>query len=135
MAYKFLSEEWVAEARKIGDEYRGQIPQTSSNTMRMNLVIKDVPFGEGLVNAHMDNSEGDARMDMGHLDNPDVTITTDYETAKSVFIDSNPQAGMQAFMAGKVQIQGDMSKLMMGMQAPPDPKAQEMQAKIREITE
>ena len=26
----------------------------------------------------------------------------------------NQQAGMQAFMAGKVKVQGDMTKLMMG---------------------
>jgi len=83
----------------------------------------------------MDTSEGEPRMDQGHVENPDVTITTDYETAKSVFIDGNPQAGMQAFMAGKVQIQGDMTKLMVMQQAPPDEAAQELQEKIREITE
>jgi len=30
-----------------------------------------------------------------------------------VFVANNPAAGMQAFMAGKVRIQGDMTKLMM----------------------
>jgi len=35
------------------------------------------------------------------------------ETARAVFVDANPQAGMQAFMSGKVRVQGDMTKLMM----------------------
>jgi putative sterol carrier protein len=30
-----------------------------------------------------------------------------------VFVANNPAAGMQAFMAGKVRVQGDMTKLMM----------------------
>jgi putative sterol carrier protein len=44
---------------------------------------------------------------------------------------------MQAFMAGKVRVEGDMAKLM-ALQAAPaasDPNAAEMAAKLREITE
>ena len=33
----------------------------------------------------------------------------------------NPQAGMQAFMAGKIKVQGDMTKLMAMQQGAPDP--------------
>ena len=131
---KFLSQEWMDEARKIRQQYEGKIPNRG-HVIKMNMIVKEVPFGEGTVEAHMDTSEGEPRMDQGHVENPDVTITTDYETAKSVFIDGNPQAGMQAFMAGKVQIQGDMTKLMVMQQAPPDEAAQELQEKIREITE
>ncbi len=43
---------------------------------------------------------------------------------------------MQAFMAGKVRVEGDMAKLM-ALQAPPaaaDPNAAEMAAKLRDIT-
>ena len=41
-----------------------------------------------------------------------ITITTDYDTAKQIFVSGDPQAGMQAMMSGKLKIQGDMSKLM-----------------------
>ena len=40
-------------------------------------------------------------------------MSTDIDTAREVFVSGNQQAGMQAFMAGKVRVQGDMTKLMM----------------------
>jgi hypothetical protein len=38
-------------------------------------------------------------------------------------------------MQGKVKVQGDMSKLMLLQQQPADPAQDEIQAKVKEITE
>jgi putative sterol carrier protein len=65
---------------------------------------------------HMGAKDGKAEMGIGLVDDADVTLTTDYSTAKDVFVSGNQQAGMQAFMAGKVKVQGDMTKLMMSGQ-------------------
>ena len=51
-------------------------------------------------------------MELGALDTPDLTITTDWETARKIFVDQDQAAGMQAFMAGKIKVQGDMMKMM-----------------------
>lgn len=134
MPYKFLSDEWIAEAQKIREEFAGQTA-APAHVVRMNQVITDVPFGEGTINAHVDSSEGEMKMDLGHLDNPDLTVTLDYDTAKAILVDQNPQAGMQAFMAGKIKVQGDMTKLMAMQSAPPDPNAQAVADRIKEITE
>ena len=131
--YPFLSDEWVAEARKLREASPGA--SQTPHKVRMNQIITDVPFGEGTVNAHMDSSDGTMEMELGHLDNPDLTVTLDYATAKAIIVDANPQAGMQAFMAGKIKVQGDMTKLMAMQSAPPTPEAQEMAKKIQEITE
>ena len=131
--YPFLSEEWMAEAKKIRDEYAGQ-GAPMAQTMKMNQIITEVPFGDGTINAHMDSSSGEMEMDLGHMEGAEVTITIDYATAKAIFVDGNPQAGMQAFMAGKIKVQGDMTKLMAMGQAAPDPTAAEVAAKIKEIT-
>ena len=72
-------------------------------------------------------------MDIGHIDDAEVTITIDYATAKAIFVDGNPQAGMQAFMAGKIKVQGDMTKLMAMGQARRS-HAAEVAAKIKDIT-
>ena len=134
MPYKFLSDEWMDEARKIREEFAGK-GNPPAHAVRMNQVITDVPFGDGTINAHMDTSGGEMEMEMGHLDNPDLTVTLDYETAKAILVDQNPQAGMQAFMAGKIKVQGDMTKLMAMQQGTPDPVQAEVAAKIQEITE
>jgi hypothetical protein len=129
---KFLSPEWLDEARNIREEYRDKVPPIAQ-AARINQVITDVPFGDGTVHSHMDTTSGQLVMEEGHLDDADATVTTDYETARATVLD--PQSAMQAFMAGKVRIQGDMTKLMALMQASPDPVSVEVQQRIRAITE
>ncbi len=121
--YPFLSEEWIAEARKIRAELApppidSATPPTS---VRMNQVITDVPFGTGTLDAHLDTSSGTLEMETGHLDHADVTVTLDYLTAKAIFVDGTLDAGMKAFMEGRVRVQGDMAKLIAALQqlAPP----------------
>ena len=132
--HPFLSQEWMDEARKVREEYKGRTPPIA-HQVRMNQVITEVPFGEGTLQSHMDTTSGELVMEEGHLDEVDLTVTLDYATAKAIFVEGNPQAGMQAFMAGKVKVQGDMSKLMAMQQTTPDPVAAEIQKRIQEITE
>jgi putative sterol carrier protein len=42
---------------------------------------------------------------------------------------------MQAFIAGKIRVEGDMSKLMTIQAAPSDERAAEMAERLRAITE
>ena len=132
--YPFLSDEWLVQAKKIREEYRGK-GQTVPHVVRMNQVITNVPFGEGTIQAHMDTSSGELELDTGHLENPDLTVTLDYDTAKAILVEGNPQAGMQAFMAGRVKVEGDMTKLMVMQSVAPDPTAAEAAARIKDITE
>jgi putative sterol carrier protein len=129
VSYQFLSEEWIEAARKLRAE--APAPATKPQPVKMNLTITDVPFGDSSVDAHMDTTSGELELDTGHLDGADVTATLDYETAKAMMVDANPQAAMQAFMAGKIKLQGDMTKAMALQSGPVDA---ELTAKIQEIT-
>lgn len=131
--YAFLSDEWTTEARKIQEEFADQgLPAAAS--MKMNLVITEVPFGDGDIDAHLDSSSGKMKLDLGHLSDPEVKVTLDYPTAKAILVDGNPQVGMQAFMAGKIKVEGDMSKLLAFQQAPTDPVAAQVSERMKEIT-
>jgi hypothetical protein len=127
---QFLTDEWIAEARRIHDEHDVEGPTPPA--VKINLVVTEVPFGDGVVNAHMDSSSGEVEIELGHLDDAETTLTTDYETARSTFVDNDPQAGMQAFMQGKVKVQGDMTKLMVMAQGGGDP---DLNRKIQAITD
>jgi putative sterol carrier protein len=131
--YEFLTPEWIEAAKKLRDEAEAPA-NPPAHTIRMNQVITDAPFTSDEIQIHMDTSDGELKMDQGHLENPDLTVTVDWETAKAIFVDQNPQAGMQAFMAGKVKVQGDMTKLMAMQQQTPDPNAQALADKIKEMT-
>ncbi len=133
---KFLSSEWLDQAKAIRAEYEGKAG-VPPHQMRMNLVISDVPadVSDANIDAHLDTSSGDIEMELGHLETADLTVTLEYETAKAILVEGNPQAGMQAFMAGKIKVQGDMTKLMAMQAGSPDPIAAEIAAKIQGITD
>ena len=132
--YPFLSDEWMDAAKAVREEYKGK-GEPVAHVVKMNQIITDVPFGSGTLDAHMDTSSGEMEMDTGHIDGADVTVTLDYGTAKAIFVDGNPQAGMQAFMSGKIKVAGDMTKLMAMQSGTADPVAAELAAKIADITE
>ncbi|HEY1989370.1 MAG TPA: SCP2 sterol-binding domain-containing protein [Acidimicrobiales bacterium] len=132
--YPFLSDDWLSEARAIRAEFDGKgapIP----HAVRMNLVITEVPFGDGTVNAHMDTTSGQLELDMDHIDPADLKVTLDYDIAKSILIEGNQQAGMQAFMSGKVKVEGDIAKLMAMQTGGADPTTEMVAARIKAITE
>lgn len=133
---QFLSEEWLEQAKAIRAEYEGQ-GGSAPHEMKMNLVITDVPIevSDVPIDAHMDTTEGDVKMDLGHTDEPHLTVTLEYATAKAILVEGNPQAGMQAFMAGKIKVDGDITKLMAISAGPIDPSAVEVAEKIQSITE
>ncbi len=111
MQHPFLSEEWISAAREIRTRYADQAPATTA-AVRVNLNISEVPFGEGTVAAHLDTTSGRLQMELEHLDEADATVTTDYATAKNLVVYQDQGALMQAFMGGRVKIQGDGTKLM-----------------------
>ncbi len=80
-------------------------------------------------------ADGHADWGAGHRDDADLTLTTDYATAKDIFMSGNPQAGMQAFMEGKVKVQGDLTKLMAAQAAGVGPGAPGLADALSAITE
>jgi hypothetical protein len=132
--YQFLSDDWLTEARAIRAEYDGKAA-TIDQSIRMNLVIGEVPFGPGTVEAHVDTSSGELVLDTGHIEPVDLVVSLDYDVAKAILVEGNPQAGMQAFMAGKIRVEGDIAKLLALQSMTPDPSAVEIASRIMAMTE
>lgn len=132
--HPFLSDQWIEEVRKLRDEYRGRA-QPAGGAVRMNQIVTDVPFGEGVVQSHLDTTAGEVEIELGHLEAPDVTLTLDYASAREIFVNQDREAAMQAFMAGKIKVQGDMTMLLTMLQAPVEPMAVEMAERIKDLTE
>ena len=80
---------------------------------------------------YVDTSSGEMELELGKLDDPDVTITTDYDTARKILVDQDAQAGMQAFMSGRVKVQGDIMKLMQMQAMEPDATAKNVADEIK----
>lgn len=133
--YAFLSEEWMEAAREIRARYEDQLPEITVS-VRVNQVITDVPFGEGMILAYIDTSAGSMVFELGELDEPDAVIMTDYHTARAMLVERDPAVLMQSMMQGRVQLQGDMMKLLAAMQAQAAPTelAEQVAVEIAAIT-
>ena len=128
--HEFLSDEWFTAVTELMDAHGAETP--AHQNMVMNLVVTDTPWGEREM--HMGARDGKGEMGQGLMDGADVTLTTDFGTAKEVFISGNQQAGMQAFMSGKVKVQGDMTKLMMAQQGGGPGGNEALTSAIQEMT-
>jgi putative sterol carrier protein len=137
MSHQFLSQHWMDAAREIREKYADQASKVTTS-IKMNQVITDVPegvSGESTIKVYMDTSSGDVVMDLGELEVSDLTVTTDYDTARKLFVEQDQAAGMQAFMAGKIKVQGDMMKMMaMQTSMPQDDVAKTIAQEIKDIT-
>lgn len=135
MSYPFLSQEWMDAARAIRERYADEVPEVDAD-LRINVGVTEVPFEDEIVNAYLDTTSGAVVMELGSLDEPDVTVTTDYPTAQALFVDQDPAVAMQAFMNGKVKVQGDMMKLMaMQTSLPSNESSEKIAQEIKDITE
>jgi putative sterol carrier protein len=131
-AYPFLSDEWLAEVRRIVDAQDMEVP--SGTNLTMNLLVTDTPFAEDRrLNIAMQG--GNADWSAGHVDRADLTLTTDYVTAREVLMSGDAQAALQAFMEGKVKIQGDLTKLMAAQASGAAPGGIALAGAIADITE
>lgn len=134
MSHQFLSESWIEAARDIRHRYSGDVPVIDV-VVRINVITTKVPFGDGSISAYIDTSNGSLEMELGSLEDSDLTVTTDYETARKLFVEQDPTASMQAFMAGRIKVEGDITLLMvMQTSLPQTDKTDAVAAEIKAIT-
>jgi putative sterol carrier protein len=108
MAVKFLTEEWaqaVTEALNSSEEFK----QAAANQqVKLQQIVSDAPEGGGKY--YFSLEDGKAHIDLGEVADPEATLSQDYETAVAISRrELNPQ---NAFMQGRLKIQGNMMKLM-----------------------
>ena len=109
MAVKFLSQEWadaVTEALNSSDEFK---QAAADQQVKLQQIVTDSPDG-GVGKYYFSLEDGKAQVAIGEIAEPEATMTQDYETAVAISRrEVNPQ---NAFMQGKLKIQGNMMKLM-----------------------
>src|SRR5438067_12252365 len=127
MPNPFLSDPWLDDVEKLGAEAP---PVTGAAAdLVLNVVVPDYPNGEVELNMQA------GKFGRGLVDGAPTKVTIPYEVAKAMFVDGNPQAAMQAFMAGQIKVEGDMTKLMaMQSAGGPSPEQAAFQQKLKDIT-
>jgi len=126
---KFLSDEWFAKVEEMrsaaGDL---EVPEALANTVINVNVDRE---GSDAIQVHLK----DGNFERGHNDAAEVTLGVNETLARKIFLENDQAAGMQAFMAGEIKIEGDMTKLMALQTATPSDKQKTLLKQIVEITE
>jgi putative sterol carrier protein len=107
LAVKFLSDEWAGAVQNALQSNEAIKQSSGSLSARVQQVVT-TPEGEKRYWFKIE--DGDVGLGTGDIENPDATITQDYETAEAM--SKNELTGTAAYMSGKLRVSGDLMKLM-----------------------
>ena len=125
MPNPFLSDAWLDEV----DALEAPPVTGPAADLVLNVVVTGTPDGDRELNM------GGGKFNRGLVDGAPTKVTIPFDVAKAMFVDGNPQAAMQAFMAGQIKVEGDMTKLMaMQSAGGPSPEQAAFQEKLKSIT-
>lgn len=128
MSLEFLSDEWFDKVEELKQAAGDMDVPAALESLVLNVVVTDTQWGERELALVAGNIE------KGHRAEASTKLTLPQDLAKRLFIENDQSAGMQGFMSGKIQVEGDMSKLMTMQTAQPSDKQQEVQRQILEVT-
>lgn len=128
MANKFLSEAWFSKLAEL----KGAAGDIEVPPMMADLVINITAQEDGAEN-QLCFKQG--MLEQGHDDSSTVGITLPADLVFKIFIELDQSAGMAGFMEGKIQVDGDMSKLMALQTVQPSDSQMALQKQILEVTE
>ncbi len=124
----FLTDEWFSEVDRLTAEAGDlNLPPALANT-KINLKITNTANGD--VNAALENGV----LKKGETD-ATTTINIDQETLKVIALKGDMNEAMNAFMSGKIRIDGDMGQVMALQTAKPSVEQKDLFKKIYAMTE
>ena len=107
---KFLTKEWMEALVSTVNQDENFTSATATVDLTLQFEVTDAPDGaEGTY--YLVIKEGTLGAGPGPADEPDATISNDYETA--VAISKGELNTQMAFMTGKMKVSGNMAKIMM----------------------
>ena len=126
---KFLSDEWFAKVKELTEEAGAVEVPGPLKDLTINL---NVAMADGTTKSvHI---EGGQFAEGAKADAP-VGISLPADVARKIFVDMDQQAAMQAFMAGQMRVEGDVTKLMVLATVTPSADLRDLLDDIKSITE
>ena len=123
----FLTDDWFSTVDSLTAQACDlNLPPALAN-LAINLVVTE---SEGNTELSLDGGA----IKKGLSPNAKTTLNMDGETLRKVFLEFYMAAAMQAFMTGKIKVQGDMSQLMALQTAKPSQEQKDLFKKVLEQT-
>jgi hypothetical protein len=127
MSYQFLSDEWFHEVdRLIAAAGDLQIPPA------MKAVVVNVTITSPAGSTQLFIKDG--LFTRGHQPSAPTQLTLASELARQIFVHGDAAAGVQAFLEGKMQVEGDLAKLVAMQTVEPSEPQKALTKRIAAIT-
>ena len=123
----FLTDDWFSNVETLTAQAGDLNLSPALANLAINLVVADASGNTEL------SLEGGA-IKKGLSSNAKTTLNMDGETLRKVFLEFDMAAAMQAFMTGKIKVQGDMSQLMALQTAKPSQEQKDLFKRVLEQT-
>ncbi|MEZ4361830.1 MAG: hypothetical protein R3B48_16695 [Kofleriaceae bacterium] len=127
MSYAFLSDTWFERVEELvagaGDL---QIPAAMKD-VEINVTVKTP---ERSVELFLK----DGLFRRGHEPGVSTSLTLGDAVARKIFVDGDVAAGVQAFLSGEIQVDGDLAKVVAMQTVEPSPAQQALTRQIAAIT-
>ncbi len=124
--FNFLTQSWFDAVARLNQEVGELNLPPNLAELTINVTIKSenptlLHLQAGKINQH-------------HIQNADATIYIDQDTLNQIIHDNSVDTALEAFMTGKIFIEGDMSKVMALQSARPSQEQKALYKQIKEMT-
>jgi hypothetical protein len=127
MAFPFLSDAWFTKVDELiaaaGDL---QIPP-AMKAVEVNITVTSPSHSTQLYLK-------DGLFHRGHAPSAPTRLTLDEALARKIFVEADTAAGVQAFLAGEMQAEGDLAQLVAMQTVEPSAAQQQLTKRIAAIT-
>lgn len=126
MRKAFLSDEWFTEVEQLIDA-AGDLQIPDAMKIEVNVTIH---APQGAVPLALK----DGKFTRGHNPAYTTSLTLADDVARKIFVDGDAAAGVQAFLEGKIQVEGDLAKVVAMQTVEPSAQQLQLTRKIAAIT-
>lgn len=126
ITFNFLTQSWFDAVARLNQEVGELNLPPNLAELTINVTVKSenptlLHLQAGKINQH-------------HIQNADATIYIDQDTLNQIIHDNSVDTALEAFMTGKIFIEGDMSKVMALQSARPSQEQKALYKQIKEMT-
>lgn len=127
MAFAFLSDSWFDKVDELVAQAGDLDIPAAMKDLEINVTVKraagDVPvfLKDGLFKR-------------GHQPGVTTSLTLPDTVARKIFVEGDVTAGIQAFLTGEIQVEGDLAKVVAMQTVEPSEKQQELTRRVAAIT-